>query len=109
MTYFKRVDAQQLNLTEEQHESLKTNKPVDFMGFPVKQYGASYFCIMNAGENQVKVEATQWVVRHPEGHYEILWPEQFDKYFQSSEFDEPPLKVNDPFLKKSFNQPTAII
>lgn len=109
MVFFKKVDAIQLKLTDSELADLKAGHPVCFLTGKVKEYGPSYFCLLQSGENQVKVQEGQWVVRHPDGYYEILWPDQFTKNFnQSGNLEDPVNLANDPFLKKSYNQPTVI-
>jgi len=108
MVFLKKVDALQLKLTDSELADLKAGHPVFFINGRVKEYGPSYFVLEQVGENLIKICEGQWVVRHPEGHLEVLWPDQFNNHFKMAEEQEPYNFSNDPFLKKSYNQPTVI-
>lgn len=107
--YYKKVDAVQLLLTGEELESLKGGRKFFFEGVPVRYMGGvSYCAILRQGENQVKVQATQWVVRHPVNLWEVVWPEEFASHFIAAP-TETMMVSSDPFNHKSFNQPTVAL
>jgi len=80
--YYKKVDAVQFVLTDEQKELIKNRKPVFFEGGQVKHAGVShYITLLQRGENLIKIQLTQWLVKHPDGQLQILWPDQFGANF----------------------------
>ena len=107
--FYKKVVAKQLKLSPEELDELKKGKSFDFEGAKIRSDGGvMYFALLQSGENLIKVSASQWLVRHPNGHFEILWPEEFDRDFIPSDDQKIEMK-SDPFLKKSYQQPTALI
>lgn len=108
--YLKKVDAIQFSLTDEQKELVKNRKPVFFEGSPVKHVGGDqYLALLQQGENLIRVYLSQWLVRHPDGLWQLFWPDQFGNLFiKGSDSDSIHIK-NDPFKAKSFNQPTTLI
>lgn len=82
--YFKKVDAVQFKLTDEQKALIKNRKPVHFEGGVVKHVGGDhYITLLQQGENLLKIQLTQWLVKHPDGLLQILWPDQFSANFLS--------------------------
>jgi hypothetical protein len=110
MLYYKKVDAIQFKLTDEQKEQIKNRKAVFFEGSPVKHVGGTvYIALLQQGENQVRVCEGQWVVRHGDGLWQIFWPTDFIRHFIKADMEDREFVIaNDPFLKKSYNQPTVI-
>jgi anti-sigma factor ChrR (cupin superfamily) len=108
--YYKKVDAIQFTLTDEEKELIKQRKPVLFEGAPVKHAGGdSYIAVLQQGENLIRVYNSQWVVRHPDGQYQIVWPDRFAALFTKGN-DTDTIKIAyDPFSAKSYNQPNVII
>lgn len=107
--FYKKVDAVQLLLTNEELDSLKTGSRFEFEGQVVKYAGGlSYFAMLRQGENQIKVTATQWVIRHPEGAWQVLWPHEFMENFIPADHEKVAI-ILDAFSQVSYNQPTAVI
>jgi hypothetical protein len=80
--YYKKVDALQLVLTDEQKEKVRKGTQHFFEKAQVKYLGGGiYAAIMKIGDTLHKIEETQWIVRHPDGNTEILWPHQFEAGF----------------------------
>lgn len=80
--YYKKVDATQLVLTDEQKESIRTGGQHHFEKGQVKYMGGnSYAVMLRVGDMLVKIEETQWLVKHPDGHTQILWPHEFEAGF----------------------------
>lgn len=102
--FYKKVEAVRLLLTDEQVTALKGGEKFDFEGVPIKFIGGnSYIALLRQGESMVKVSAGQWVIRHPEGHWQVLWPHEFEGVFIEAP-DETVLIKTDPFNQKSFKQ-----
>lgn len=100
--FYKKVLAEQLLLTEEQRVELKQKRtPIYFLGHPVRMLGeVNYGIVLKQGENLVRVMSTQWVVKHPDGAFQVLWPHEFEEYFVKA--PDQTLRVE----KDPFNQPT---
>lgn len=107
--FYKKVHAVQLNLSLEEFEELSKGARIEWEAQVIRYAGGTqYFVILLQGENQIKVNATQWVVRHPDGLWQVLWPHEFEENFIEAVGENVQIK-EDPFLKKSFNQPTVVI
>lgn len=104
--YLKKVDAVQFKLTDEQREDVKNRKAVYFEGSPVRNMGGDqYLAILQQGENMIKVFHEQWVIRHPDGLWQVLWPDQFNRNFKKGDEAESFRIGHDPFTKpKQINQ-----
>lgn len=86
MLYYKKVDAVQFVLTDEQKEQARKRKAVFFEGGQVRHIGGvNYIALIQHGENQIKVWEGQWLVKHPDGLWQILWPAEFNRHFEKSE------------------------
>jgi hypothetical protein len=108
--YLKKVDAIQFNLNDEQKELIKSRKVVYFEGSPVKHVGGEqYIALLQQGENLLKVQSSQWLVRHPDGLWQILWPDQFAANFIKGSDAEALNISHDPFKAKTFNQPNTLL
>lgn len=107
--YYKKVDAIQFNLTDQEKELIKQRKAVHFEGAQVKNVGGdTYLAVLQQGENLIRVYSSQWLVRHPDGSYQVLWPDGFAANFvKGNEGDTVKIKY-DPFKAKSYNQPTTL-
>lgn len=80
--YYKKVDALQLVLTDEQKEKIRTGAKLEFDRGTIKYMGGNnYAAIMRSGDTFVKIEETQWLVKHPDGNLQILWPHEFEANF----------------------------
>lgn len=91
--FFKKVDAVQFNLTEEEKENVRNRKAVFFEGSPVKHVGGtSYLALMQRGENLIKIYNGQWLVRHPDGMLQVCQDQDFKRDYKSSD------KINQPAL-----------
>lgn len=110
MLYYKKVDAIEFKLTPEQKEQIRSRRAVFFEGSPVRHIGGHQFIVMlQQGENQIKICEGQWVIRHGDGLWQILWPADFIRHFVKADMEDKEFIIaNDPFLKKSYNQPTVI-
>jgi len=107
--YYKKVDAIQFDLTEEQKKAIEQRVRVYFENGPVKHIGgAQYVALLQRGEDVVKVYNGQWLVRHPDGYLQVLWPDEFQRNFCEPSQPEDFKILNDPLLKKSYNQPTTL-
>ena len=100
--YLKKVEAIQFKLTDEQKALIKSRKPVYFEGGRVKHAGADhYITLLQQGENLIKIQESQWLVRHPDGLMQIFWPDRFGALFLK-ESDTMAIPANyDPFKGKS--------
>lgn len=108
--YLKRVDAIQFIVTDEQKELIRNKKPVFFEGSPVRNVGAgSYLAVLQQGENLIKIHTEQWLIRHPDGMWQILWPDQFNRFFIKNTQEEALQIGYDPFKAKSYNQPNILL
>jgi hypothetical protein len=108
--YYKKVDAIQFKLTDEEKELIKNRKPVTFEGAQVKHIGGTqYLALLQQGENLLRIYETQWLVKHPDGMLQILWPDRFGANFiQGRDVDLVSIQ-HDPLLTKSYNQPNTIL
>jgi len=108
--YLKKVDAVQFKLTDQQREQIRNRKAVFFEGAPIKHIGGDqYIALLQQGENLIKITESQWLVRHPDGQWQILWPDSFSANFiRGNDSDLIEIKY-DPFKAKSFSQPNTII
>lgn len=80
--FYKKVDATQLVLTDEQKESIRTGGQHHFENAQVKYMGGkSYAAMLKIGDRLVKIEETQWLVKHPDGNMQIVWPHEFEAGF----------------------------
>lgn len=80
--YYKKVDASQLVLTDEQKEAIRTGAQQFFDKGQIKYMGGkSYAAMLKIGDRLVKIEENQWLVKHPDGNMQILWPHEFDAQF----------------------------
>lgn len=108
--YYKQVDAIQFILTDEQKQQIKDRKVVYFENAAVKHLGNDrYLALLQQGENLHRIYETQWLVRHPDGLWQIIWPDQFNAKFIKGSGPDTVRIANDPFLAKSYNQPNTII
>lgn len=108
--YLKKVDAIQFNLTDEQKELIKNRNPVFFEGSPVKHMGGDQFiAVLQQGENLIKIHSSQWLIRHPDGLWQILWPDKFSQLFIKGSDTESVHIAYDPFKAKSFSQPNVML
>lgn len=108
--YLKKVDAVQFLLTEDEKALIKDRKRVYFENAPVKHLGAGqYLALLQQGENLHRIYETQWLVRHPDGLWQILWPNQFGALFTKGNELENIKPGIDPFTTKSYNQPNTIL
>lgn len=108
--YYKKVDAIQFKLTEEEKERIHKGEPVYFETGLVKHIGGpNYIALLQQGENLIKILETQWLVRHPDGALQVLWPDKFSETFvEGSQMDS--LNVPRPsFMDKTFNQPNILL
>lgn len=110
MLYYKKTDAVQFTLTDEQKEQARHNKAVFFEGGQVKHLGGNvYIALLQQGENLVKIHETQWLVKHIDGLWQLFWPQDFNRYFEKPERPGSGISItSDPFLKKGYNQPTTL-
>jgi hypothetical protein len=106
--YLKKVEAVQFKLTDEQKELIRNRKPVFFEGSPVKfNGGQQYIAVLQFGENLIKIEESQWLVRDPDGGIHIYWPDRFGSiYIKGSEADSIHI---DPHRAKPMNQPNTLL
>lgn len=80
--YYKKVDANQFILTDAQKILMKERKPVHFQNAIVRHVGGeNYIAVLQQGENLLKINLTQWLVKHPDGLLQILWPHEFSANF----------------------------
>lgn len=108
--YLKKVDAIQFNLTDEQKAQIKNRKAVFFEGGPIKHIGGEqYIAVLQQGENLIKIHVTQWLVRHPDGLWQIFWPEKFGQLFIKGSDSDSIQIAYDPFKAKSFSQPNVML
>ncbi len=108
--YFKKVDAVQFKLTEEEKELIKQRKPVYFENASVKCIGPDqYLALLQQGENLHRIYETQWLIRHVDGLWQILWPDRFNDQFKPGNDTDTIRLGKDPFTVKSYNQPNTII
>lgn len=93
MLYFKKVDAVEFRLTEADKEAIRNKKPVYFEGSPVKHVGGNtYVALLKRGEDLLKIYNDQWLVKHPDGMLQIIWPHEFARNFQKADLpDSEPL------------------
>ncbi len=108
--YYKKVDAVQFKLTDEEKELIKQRKPVYFESGQVKHVGADqYLALLQQGENLHRIYETQWLIRHPDGLWQILWPNTFNALFIEGNAADSVRIGKDPFQTKSYNQPNTIL
>lgn len=80
--FYKKVDALQLVLTDQQKENIRNGKQEFFDKGQIKHHGGViYATTLRVGETMLKIEETQWLVKHPDGLIEILWPQDFEARF----------------------------
>lgn len=110
MLYYKKVDAIQFILSDEQKAKAKNHKAVFFEGGQVKHVGGSvYIVLLQQGESLIKIHEGQWLVKHIDGLWQIFWPDDFNRYFiKPDKSDQEILISPDPFLQKGYNQPTTL-
>lgn len=108
MLYYKKCDAVQFKLTDEQKELAKHHKAVFFEGGQVKHLGGNvYIALLQQGENIIRMHEEQWLVKHQDGLWQILWPVDFIKHFVKANMEDKEFVLaKDPFIQKSYNQPT---
>lgn len=107
--YLKKVDAVQFKLTDEDKDKISKREAVFFEGSPVRHMGGDqYLAILQQGENLVKVYHEQWLVRHPDGLYQVLWPDQFSRHFVKGDETESFKIGYDPFTKSRVLNQRAI-
>lgn len=106
--YLKKVDAIQFILTDEEKENVRNKKTVYFNGYPVKHVGGEqYLVVFQQGENLIRINYTQWLVKHPDGTIQLVWPDQFGSNFiKGKELESIHIPVQ---RTKSYNQPNTII
>lgn len=81
--YYKKVDAIQFKLTTDDKERLKNRETIYFEGCRVNHIGGNnYVTVLQQGENLFRILETQWLVRHPDGTIQIVWPEKFNQLFK---------------------------
>lgn len=103
--YLKRVDAIQFVITDAQKDLIKSRKAVYFEGSPVKHAGGSqYIALLQQGENLIKIQETQWLVREPGGLWQVYWPDQFGSLFIKG---DQPDSIN-PTATNPFNKAKAL-
>lgn len=107
--FYKKVDAVQFKLNDEEKKIVQSNKTVLFEGGQVKHLGGEvYLTVLQQGENLVRIFEGQWLVR-ADGGYQIYWPDKFNQIFSKGDETE---KFNiglDPFKAKSFGQPNTLL
>lgn len=105
--YYKKVDAKQFKLTDEQKALIKSRKAVFFEGSPVKHVGGDqYIALLQQGENLIKIQEGQWLVIHADGLWQIFWEDRFAANFIKGNDAEIELSI-DPFTKpRHLKQPT---
>jgi hypothetical protein len=92
--FYKRVDAEQLALSKAQKQSILAGQPTDFSGVPVKHDSGRFFCVLSHKENFIKIEETQWLIKHDNGIWEIVWPDTFkEKYVSMNAVNQNQEKV----------------
>lgn len=108
--YYKKVDAIQFKLTDEDKERLHKKEPIFFEGCQVKHVGGNnYLAVLQQGENLYRILETQWLVRHPEGTWQIFWPDRFDKLFIEGSKQDVVNIPQQSFMTKPVNQPNILI
>lgn len=79
----KKVEAIQFLLTDQEKEIARSWKKVYFENEPVRWNGGEQFLVsLRKGENYIRILEGQWLIKHPEGYWEVLWPEQLQPHFQ---------------------------
>lgn len=105
--YLKKVDAVQFKLTDEEKTKIAKRDAVFFEGSPVRHTGGDqYLAILQQGENLVKIYHEQWLIRHPDGLWQVLWPDQFNRHFTKGDHAESFKVGYDPFAKPKIIQRT---
>jgi hypothetical protein len=108
--FYKKVDAIQFIVTDEDKECIAKKEPVFFDGCQVKHVGGeNYIAVLQQGENLIRISNTQWLVRHPDGQLQILWPDRFEKYFVKGADDNFAIEPQGIFTIKPNNQPNILI
>lgn len=108
--YYKKVDAIQFNLTDEQKTNIHDRKPVLFEGYPVRHVGGeNYLAVLQQGENLHRIYNTQWLIRHGDGAWQIISNDHFGGQFIAGNETDTIKITKDPFTSKSYNQPNTII
>lgn len=98
--YLKKVDAIQFRLTDEQKGLINSRQAVFFEGNPVKHMGGGqYIALLRQGENLIKILETQWLVRDPDGLWQIYWPDRFDALFVKGDEADAIKITHNPFNK----------
>lgn len=99
MLYYKKVDAIQFNLTDEQKELIKKRKAQFFEGSAIKHVGGNQFiALLQRGENLIKICEGQWLVKHLDGQWQIYWPGDFIRHFVKADLEDKEFVLaHDPF------------
>jgi hypothetical protein len=108
--YYKKVDAIQFKLTDEEKERLHKREPVFFEGCKVKHVGGNnYIALLQQGENLIRILETQWLVRNLDGSLQIYWPDRFSQLFtEGSKLEAINIPI-ESFMAKTFNQPNILL
>lgn len=107
--YYKKVEAIQFKLTDEEKELIKNRKEVFFQDGKVKHVGGEqYVAVMQQGENLIKIYEQQWLIRHPDGMMQILWPDRFSANFIKGNEADTINIGHDVFKTRPINQPTLL-
>jgi hypothetical protein len=107
--YYKKVDALQFKLADEEKELVRTNKAVFFEGSPVKHVGGDqYLAVLQQGENLIRIFEGQWLVRHPDGLWQIYWADKFAQLFIKGDETEAFSVGVDPFKSRAISQPNML-
>lgn len=108
--FLKKVDAIQFKLSDKDKERIKNREAVYFENSQVKQVGPNqYLAILQQGENLHRIYESQWLVRHPDGMWQIIWPDRFGELFIKGPDADSIAIGRDPFSVKSYNQPDIIL
>lgn len=108
--YYKKVDAIQFKLTDEQIERLNKREPIEFEGCLVKHIGGpNYVAVMQQGENLIRILESQWLVRHPDNSIQVYWPDQFKKHFIEGDSTEDLNITPQSQMVRTHNQPNTLL
>lgn len=104
--YHKKVNAVQFVLSDEDKKRIRAGEKLFFEGQPIiYSVNRPLITLIKQGETLVRVEETQWLIRHPEGTLEVLWPDLFNQRFIKAPGPEQPV------VRKNYstNQPNVIV
>lgn len=87
-SYYKKVEAEQFVLTDDQKAQIKKGQKIKFQQEFVRWNGGERFLVtVKKDENFLRLQETQWLVKHPEGYWQVLWPADFDKWFVKTDYE----------------------